>query len=149
MNLHIETGISQHTEHVDLSETKRDSTLSLNKHGQYRVCHDGLLAQIEVYDLDQVFATAQALLAIKTGYLTVPYLVELYANNYVKKVFRMATRGNDKGKLILDPTASTFIHCLRDGTELVVEAKTIEVDEKQTRRLTISCRDQIADGGAR
>lgn len=135
-------------ERVDLTEAKKDTTLSLSKYGQRYVHHDGLLAQVGVYDLDQVFATATALAAIKSGYLTVPYLIELYADNYVDKLFRKATRGNDKGKLILDPEASTFVHQLRDGNELIVKGETVEVNGTYTRRLTISCRDEFAQGGA-
>lgn len=75
-----------------------------------------------------------------------PYLIELYANNYVETFFRKATRGNDKGKLILDPTASTFVHRLRDGSKLVVHGETVEAGGTCTRRLTITCREEQTRG---
>ena len=132
---------------VDLTETKQDTTLSLAKRRQRYIHQNELLAHIGVYDLDQVFATDTALAAIKSGFLTVPYLIELYADNYVDKLFRKATRGNDKGKLILDPEASTFVHHLRDGNELIVQGETVEVNGTYTRRLTISCCNEKLQGG--
>lgn len=147
MNSQIETKALKHTEHVDLSSTIKDSTLSLYQQQKHTFQNHYLCAQIQVFDLSQVHATPDALSAIKRAFLTEPYLIELYALHYVGTLFRAATRGNDKGLLILDPSASTYEHRLRDGSKLVVQGETIDFDGSYTRRLTISYRKEHLQGG--
>jgi hypothetical protein len=63
-------------------------------------------------------------------------------------LLRKLTRGNDKGLLVLDPKVSTYVHRLSDGSELVVQGETVEVNGTYTRRLTISCRNELTQGVA-
>ena len=147
MNLHIENQTTNYSERVDLSDIVQDTTLSLHPHAEHTLLQSTLCAKIEVFNLTQVYATATALLSIKRASQTVPLVIEQYAKNYVTKLFRAASRGNDKGLLVLDPTASTYAHRLNDGNELVVQGETIEVDGNYTRRLTITCCDKQAQGG--
>jgi hypothetical protein len=146
MNLHIENQPSNFAERVDLSEIVEDTTLSLHPHADHNLQQSTLCAKIEVLNLTQIYATATALLSIKRASQTVPFVIEQYAKNYAAKLFRAASRGNDKGLLVLDPTASTYVHRLSDGNELVVQGETIQVDGEYTRRLTISCRNELTLG---
>jgi hypothetical protein len=148
MNSQFEKNALNGAQRVDLTEIMQDASLSLNPLAQQDIRLAELAAKVKVYDPDEVFATDAALSAIKRAYLTVPYLIQLYANNYVEKLFRVATRGNDKGRLILDSSASTYLHKLNNGGALVVQGETVEVDGALTRRLTVSCCDEQTQGGA-
>jgi hypothetical protein len=147
MNPHIENQTKNYSERVDLSDIVQDTDLSLHPHAEYNLEQRTLCAKIEVFNLTQVYATTTALLSIKRSSQTVPFVIEQYAKNYTTKLFRAASRGNDKGLLVLDPTASTYAHRLSDGNELVVQGETIEVDGNYTRRLTITCCDKQTQGG--
>jgi hypothetical protein len=147
MNPHIENQTKNYSERVDLSDIVQDTDLSLHPHAEYNLEQSTLCAKIEVFNLTQVSATTTALLSIKRSSQTVPFVIEQYAKNYTTKLFRAASRGNDKGLLVLDPTASTYAHRLSDGNELVVQGETIEVDGNYTRRLTITCCDKQTQGG--
>lgn len=149
LNLQIENQTSKHAEQVDLSDIVQDTTLSLHPHAEHNLQQSTLCAKIEVFNLTQVYATSSALLSIKRASQTVPFVIQQYAKNYAAKLFRAASRGNDKGLLVLDPTASTYVHRLSDCNELIVLGETVEIEGYYTRRLTISCRDEQLHGGAK
>ena len=88
-----------------------------------------------------------AKVAIKNAYIMPLFLLEAFAQNYRDHLLRKLTRGNDKGLLVLDPKVSTYVHRLSDGSELVVQGETVEVNGTYTRRLTISCRKEQLHGG--
>lgn len=134
-------------ERADLSDAIQDTTLSLHPLAELALYQHGLCAQMKVFDLSQVQVTPAAKSATKHAYLTELYLIEQYARHYVDALLRTVTRGKDKGLLVLDPKASTYVHCLRDGNELIVQGDTIEVNGAYTRRLTISCRNEQLHGG--
>lgn len=148
MNSQTESLAQMLPERVDLSDTMRDTSLSLHKQARHRFHLHGLCAQLQVFDWAHVHATPDAMASIKRAYLTVPYLVALYASHYVATLFRTVTRGKDKGLLILDPSACTYVHGLSDGSELVIDGETVQIDGTYTRRLTISCRTQSAQAAA-
>jgi hypothetical protein len=148
MNFETKPPTISETEHVDLSSMMQDSTLPLHQQAVHRFQQQGVCAEIRVFDLSQVHATPAASAAVKRAFLTPPYLIEQYARHYVSALFRAATRGNDKGKLILDPEASTYVHRLSNGNELVVQGETVEVDGAFTRRLTIACRSELTQGAS-
>lgn len=100
MNPHIENQTKNYSERVDLSDIVQDTTLSLHPHAEYNLEQSTLCAKIEVFNLTQVYATTTALLSIKRASQTVPFVIEQYAKNYTAKLFRAASRGNDKGLLI-------------------------------------------------
>jgi hypothetical protein len=146
MNSQFENNASADAKRVDLTETMQDASLCLSLQAQHDILLAALVANVTVYDLDEVLATDAALLAIKRAYLTVPYVIQLYANNYVEKLFRVATRGNDKGRLILDPSASEYTHSLKCGSALVVQGETIKKGEHFTRRLVVSLKSAVNAG---
>ncbi len=148
MNSQTETLTWNQAERADLSDTIQDTTLSLHLLAELDLHQHGLCAHLRVFDLSQVQVTPAAKSATKHAYLTELYLIEKYACHYVDALLRTVTRGKDKGLLILNPEASTYVHRLRDGNELIVQGETVEVDGTYTRRLTISCRNELAQGVA-
>jgi hypothetical protein len=144
MNSHFENNTSVDAQLVDLTETMEDASMSLNLQAQHDIHLAELVANVKVYDPKEVFATDAALSAIKRAYLTVPYLIQQYANNYVEKLFRVATRGNDKGRLILDSSASTYLHKLNNGGALVVQAETVDKNGQYARRLIIATEPEVS-----
>jgi hypothetical protein len=100
-----------------------------------------------VFDPEHVYAHPMAKVAIKNAYIMPLFLIEAFAQNYRDHLLRKLTRGNDKGLLVLDPKVSTYVHRLSDGSELVVQGETFEVNGTYTRRLTISCRKEQLHGG--
>jgi hypothetical protein len=148
MNSQTETSASSRADRADFSDTMQDTTLSLHQLAQQPFHQHGLCAYMTVFDLSQVHVTQAAKSATKHAYLTELYLIEQYARHYVDALFRTVNRGNDKGLLILNPEASTYVHRLSSGNELIVQGETVEVDGTYTRRLTISCRNELAQGVA-
>lgn len=136
-------------ERLDLSKAIQDESLSIHQLASMQIHSGEAVAQVRVFDFEHVFAHQTAKLAIKRAYITALFLIEAFAQHYHEHLQRKLTRGNEKGLFVLDPKASTYVHRLRDGTELVVQAETVEVEGTCTRRLTITCRDQIVEGGVR
>lgn len=132
---------------LDLSDAIKDESLSIHQLACMHIHGGEAAAEVHVFDLEQVFAHPTAKLAIKRAYISPLFLVEAFAQNYHNRLLRKLTRGNEKGLFVLDPAASTYVHRLRDGAELVVQAETVEVEGTFIRRLTITCRDQIVEGG--
>ena len=147
MNSQNETLALSQAKRADLSDTIQDTTLSLHLLAELGIHQHGLCAQIKVFDLSQVQVTPAAKSATRHAYLTELYLIEQYARHYADALLRTVTRGKDKGLLILNPDASTYVHRLRDGNDLVVQGETIEINDTYTRRLTISCRNDSMKGG--
>lgn len=136
-------------ERLDLSKTIQDESLSIHQLASMQIHGGEAVAQVCVFNLEHVFAHPTAKLAIKRAYISPLFLIEAFAQNYQEHLMRKLTRGNEKGLFVLDPKASTYLHRLRDGTELVVQAESVEVEGTYTRRLTITCHDQIVEGGVR
>jgi hypothetical protein len=134
-------------ERLDLSNAINDESLSIRQLAYMQIHGDEAVAEVHVFDLKQVYSNVTAKSAIKNAYITELFLIEAFAQSYRDHLFRKLTRGNEKGLFVLDPAASTYVHRLRDGTELVVQAETVEVEGTYTRRLTITCRHQIVEGG--
>ncbi|HRK37285.1 MAG TPA: hypothetical protein PK347_02760 [Burkholderiaceae bacterium] len=133
-------------ERLDLSKAINDESLSIHQLACMQIHAGETVAQVRVFDLEHVFAHPTAKLAIKRAYISPLFLIEAFAQNYRDHLLRKLTRGNDKGLFVLDPAASTYVHRLRDGTDLVVQAETVEVGGTYTRRLTITRRDQVVEG---
>lgn len=138
----------EHAERLNLADVICDESLSVHRLSRFAIRLHEISADVEVFDLDQVFATPSAKAAIKRAYLTPLFLVEQYARHYTNGVFRPVTRGNDKGRFILDPLASNYVRQLGDGSVLIVKGATIKVDGHATRTLTISCGDLSSAGEA-
>lgn len=134
-------------ERLDLSKAIHDESLSVHQLAYMHIHAGEAVAQVRVFDFEHVYAHPTAKLTIKRAYISPLFLVEAFAQNYQEHLLRKLTRGNEKGLFVLDPAASTYVHRLRDGTELVVQAETVEVEGTYTRRLTITCRDQVMEGG--
>lgn len=134
-------------ERLDLSQKIQDKSLSIHPLAIMPIQRSEVVGQVCVFDLEHVDVHPMAKTAIKNAYITALFLVEAFAQNYRDHLLRKLTRGNEKGLFVLDPEASTYIHRLRDGTDLVVNGETVEVDGTFTRRLTITCREQITEGG--
>lgn len=134
-------------ERLDLSDATRDKSLSIHQLGSLSIHCGEAVGQMCVFDLEHVYAHTKAKVAIKNAHIMPLFLVEAFAQNYRDHLLRKLTRGNDKGLLVLDPKVSTYVHRLSDGSELVVQGETVEVNGTYTRRLTISCRNEQLHGG--
>lgn len=134
---------------LDLSTVIRDESLSIKRLANLSIHQGEVVGNIRVFDFDQVYIHQNAKSEIKNAYITPLYLIEAYARNNGIKLLRKLSRGNDKGLYVLDSTASTYVHLLNNGRELIVQGENLEIDGKYTRRLTISCRDGQMDGGAK
>ncbi len=133
-------------EPLDMSDAIRDKSLSIHQLGSLSVHSGEAVGHVRVFDLERVYAHPASKAAIKNAYITPLFLIEAFAQNYRGHLLRKLTRGNDKGLLVLDPKVSTYVHRLSDGSELVVQGETVEVEGTFTRRLTITCREQITEG---
>lgn len=134
-------------ERLDLSDATRDKSLSIHQLGSLSIYCGEAVGNVCVFDFEHVYVHPMAKVAIKNAYIMPLFLIEAFAQNYRDHLLRKLTRGNDKGLLVLDPKVSTYVHRLSDGSQLIVQSETVEVKGIYTRRLTISCREQITEGG--
>jgi hypothetical protein len=134
-------------ERLDLSKAIQDESLSIHQLAYMHIHAGEAVGQVRVFDFEHVYVHPMAKVAISRAYISSLYLIVAFAQNYQEHLLRKLTRGNEKGLFVLDPKASTYVHPLRDGTVLVVHAETVEVEGTHTRRLTITCHEQIAEGG--
>lgn len=134
-------------ERLDMSDANRDKSSSIHQLGSLSIHCGEAVGNVCVFDLEHVYAHPMAKVAIKNAYIMPLFLIEAFAQNYRDHLLRKLTRGNDKGLLVLDPKVSTYVHRLSDGSELVVQGETVEVNGTYTRRLTISCRNEQLHGG--
>ena len=141
------TTINVDVERLDMSDANRDKSLSIHQLGNLSVHCGEAVGHVCVFDLEHVYAHPTAKAAIKNAYIMPLFLIEAFAQNYRAHLLPKLTRGNDKGLLVLDPKVSTYVHRLSDGSELVVQGETTEVNGAFTRRLTISCRKEQLQGG--
>ena len=141
------TSINDGFERLDLSDATRDKSLSIHQLGSLSIHCGEAVGNVCVFDFEHVYAHPKAKVAIKNAYIMPLFLVEAFAQNYRDHLLRKLTRGNDKGLLVLDPKVNTYVHRLSDGSELVVQGETVEVNGTHTRRLTISCRNEQLHGG--
>ena len=146
MNSHTDKQFPEKAELVDLTEILKDKTYSLHQLAQHTIQSNDLCGHIVVVDLNQVFATDTAITAIKRAYLTIPLLIERYAKRNTELLLRELTRGSKKGLFVVDPRASIYEHFLEKNLSIVVQGETIEVDGANTRRLTITCRNNQIQG---
>ena len=135
-------------ERLDMSDAIRDKSLPIHPLSNLSIHCGEAVAHICVFDLEHMYVHPKAKVAIKNAYIMPLFLVEAFAQNYRDHLLRKLTRGNDKGLLVLDPKVSTYVHRLSDGSELVVQGETVEVNGTYTRRLTISCRNELTQGVA-
>lgn len=105
------------------------------------------LMSLQVIDLHHVYISSEAKRAINDAYVTPLFVMEAFANYYCENLLRELTRGHEKGHSVLDVKASTFVHRLRQDSELIVRAETVDANGVYVRRLTITCRHEHADGG--
>jgi hypothetical protein len=134
-------------ERLDMSDAISDKSLSIHKLCNLSIHCGEAVGNVCVFDPEHVYAHPMAKVAIKNAYIMPLFLIEAFAQNYRDHLLRKLTRGNDKGLLVLDPKVSTYVHRLSDGSELVVQGETFEVNGTYTRRLTISCRNEQLHGG--
>ncbi len=141
--------LQNNTQILDLSEVFEDTSNGLHRLTLMQVQNTELVAEIRVFDLKHVYASADALTEIKRAHLTPPFFVEAFALHYRKSLLRVLTRGNEKGRSVLDPTASTYEHPIASGGALVVNAETVEHEGQYIRRLTITFVKEMQKGGAK
>jgi hypothetical protein len=128
--------------HHDLTAIKADKSLSLHKSLKTRIAFDGLVANLIVIDLDQVFMSDEAEAALKRCYLTAPYLLDKFGKHYKENIMATATRGNLKGAKYINATANEYVHPTDGGLDIVVAGKCVEIDNRSTRQIHITCRPQ-------
>ena len=131
----------------DLSDAVSNTSMPLHQLANMQVDCAEAVFKVTVFDLKQIYIHDDASLAITNAHITPLFLVEAAARNTHEKLLRVLTRGNDKGLYVLDSKASTYVHRLSDGSELVVQGETVEVEGAYTRQLTITCRNESALGG--
>jgi hypothetical protein len=139
---------STELQHLDFSEAIADNSLDIHKRAVMHMQVAEALANIRVFDLENMHASDDALREIKRAHLMPLFLVEAFARHYCETLLRELTRGNERGRMILDPDASTYMHPIASGGALVVRAETVENDGQFTRRLTITFAKAMQEGGA-
>lgn len=136
------TPAAQTLKPFDLSAIKADKSLSLHKSLKTRIAFDGLVANVLVIDLDQVYLSDEAEAALKRCYLTAPYLLDKFGKHYKESIIATATRGNLKGAKYINPEANECVHPVDGGIDIVVAGKCVELDNRTTRQVHITCRPQ-------
>ncbi len=127
---------------LDLSAIKTDKSLSLHKSLKTRIAFDGMVANVMVIDLDQVYMSEDAEAALKRCYLTAPYLLDKFGKHYKENIMATATRGNLKGAKYINAAANEYIHPTDGGFDILVAGKCVEIDNRSTRQIQITCRPQ-------
>lgn len=127
---------------LDLSAIKTDKSLSLHKSLKTRIAFDGMVANVMVIDLDQVYMSDDAEAALKRCYLTAPYLLDKFGKHYKENIMATATRGNLKGVKYINAAANEFVHPADGGIDIVVAGKCVEIDNRSTRQIHITSRTQ-------
>lgn len=129
---------------VDLSAIKADKSLSLNKSLKTRIAFDGLVANVLVIDPDEVYMSDEAEAELKRCYLTAPYLLDKFGKQYKENIIATATRGNLKGMKYINAAANEYVHPTDSGMDIVVAGKCVELNNRFTRQIHITCRPQQA-----
>lgn len=128
--------------HHDLSAIKADESMSLHKSLKTRIAFDGLFANVKVIDLDHVYISDEAEAALKRCYLTAPYLLDKFGKHYKQSIMATATRGNLKGAKYINAAANEYVHPTDGGIDIVVAGKCVDLDNRSTRQIHITCRPQ-------
>lgn len=136
------TPAAQTLKPIDLSTIKAEKSLSLHKSLKTRIAFDGMVANVMVIDLDQVYMSEDAEAALKRCYLTAPYLLDKFGKHYKENIMATATRGNLKGTKYINATANEYVHPTDGGIDIVVAGKCVELDNRTTRQIHITCRPQ-------
>jgi hypothetical protein len=136
------TPAAQTLKPIDLSTIKAEKSLSLHKSLKTRIAFDGMVANVMVIDLDQVYMSEEAEAALKRCYLTAPYLLDKFGKHYKENIMATATRGNLKGTKYINATANEYVHPTDGGIDIVVAGKCVELDNRTTRQIHITCRPQ-------
>jgi hypothetical protein len=138
----IDLSSQQTLKPFDLSAIKADKSLSLHKSLKTRIAFDGLVANVMVIDPDHVYMSDEAEAALKRCYLTAPYLLDKFGKHYKENIMATATRGNLKGAKYINAAANEYVHQTDGGIDIVVTGKCVEVDNRTTRQIHITCRPQ-------
>ena len=133
---------------LDLSRVVADAKSPIHALATVHLNRPEAVMTVTVFDLANVHITPEAKQAINCAYITPLFVIEAFGRYYRDQLLRELTRGNDKGLHVLDPKASRYCHRLNDGSELVVEAETVEGNGENTRSLTISLRSVNEKGEA-
>lgn len=136
------TSASQALKPLDLSAIKTDKSLSLHKSLKTRIAFDGMVANVMVIDLDQVYMSKDAEAALKRCYLTAPYLLDKFGKHYKENILATATRRNLKGAKYINAAANEYVHPTDGDIDLVVAGKCVELDNRSIRQIHITCRPQ-------
>ena len=127
---------------IDLSAIKDDKSSSLHKSLKTRIAVDGLLANVIVIDLDQVYLSDEAEAALKFCYLSAPYLLDKFGSHYKMNLVATVTRGSLKGETYINPEANKYVHSTGKEVDILVAGKCVEIDNRITRQIHITCRPQ-------
>ncbi|WP_367848901.1 hypothetical protein [Rhodoferax sp. WC2427] len=127
---------------IDLGAIKDDKSSSLHKSLKTRIAVDGLVANVIVIDLDQVYLSDEAEAALKCCYLSAPYLLDKFGGHYKKNLMATVTRGNLKGEKYINTEANEYVHSTDTGVDILVVGKCVELDNRIARQIHITCRPQ-------
>jgi hypothetical protein len=139
------TPAAQSLKPFDLSAIKAEKSLSLHKSLKTRIAFDGMVANVMVIDLDQVYMSEDAEAALKRCYLTAPYLLDKFGKHYKENIMATATRGNLKGAKYINAAANEYVHPTDGGIDIVVAGKCVELENRTTRQVHITCRPQQSE----
>ena len=132
------TPASQALKPLDLSAMKADKSLSLHNSLKTRIAFDGLVANVMVIDLDHVYVSEEAEVALKGCYLTAPYLLDKFGKHYKENIMATATRGNLKGARYINAAANEYVHSTDGDIDIVVAGKCVELDNQVVKGFILS-----------
>lgn len=131
---------SQHElKKLDLTAIRDDKESLLNKRTKLRINEDGFNVLFTVMDLDQVYISSSAEMALDQSYLKPTYLLDKYGSHYKTNAVATATRGKLKGSRYFDSKANTFTYETDGGKRIVVTGKCVEAEGKKLRQIHITC----------
>ncbi|NMM77656.1 hypothetical protein B2J89_13305 [Acidovorax sp. SRB_24] len=131
-------------ERVDLQALIADKTLSIHKRSKLSIDQPEFRLHIQIFDLAQVYITAEAKAALSRCYLTPAFLLAKFGARYSETILSTCTRGKLKGLTYLNAQANVYRHATDDGQEIVVTGACGKREGKTTREVHITCSLRVA-----
>lgn len=126
-------------EQVDLQALIADKTLSIHKRSKLSIDQPEFRLYIRIFDLAQVYITAEAKAALSRCYLTPAFLLDKFGAHYSETILSTCTRGKLKGVKYLNPKANVYRHATEDDQEIVITGVCGKREDKTTREVHITC----------
>ena len=131
-------------ERLDLSDIITDKSFSIHKNLKWRVQMPEFNALIIVIDLEHVYITEPAKVALIRYYLTACYLLDKFGAQVKATLFLEATRGSLKGTTYINRIANEYRYVTGDAMDIVVIGICGVRDGKITREVHIQCSAEVS-----